>query len=47
MMLQDPTVRIPGNRREWLAEEAQREGIEIGVALLEQLRTLGAAAASP
>jgi (2R)-3-sulfolactate dehydrogenase (NADP+) len=44
MMLQDPTVRIPGYRGRWLAEEAQREGIEIGAALLEQLRTLGATA---
>jgi (2R)-3-sulfolactate dehydrogenase (NADP+) len=41
MMLQDPEVRIPGYRREWLAEEARREGIEIGDALLEQLRALG------
>jgi (2R)-3-sulfolactate dehydrogenase (NADP+) len=43
MMLQDPTVRIPGDRRRWLAEDARREGVEIGAALLEQLRTLGAA----
>jgi (2R)-3-sulfolactate dehydrogenase (NADP+) len=42
MMLQDPTVRIPGDRRRWLADEARREGIEIGEALLEQLRTLSA-----
>jgi (2R)-3-sulfolactate dehydrogenase (NADP+) len=42
VMLQDPTVRIPGYRREWLAEEARREGIEIGAALLEQIRKLGA-----
>jgi (2R)-3-sulfolactate dehydrogenase (NADP+) len=47
MMLQDPTVRIPGYRRQWLAEDAQRAGIEVGAALLEQLRTLGAAAESP
>ena len=33
MMLQDPGVRIPGYRRDGLAETAQRDGIEIGAAL--------------
>ena len=33
MMLEDPGVRIPGYRRDGLAETAQREGIEIGGSL--------------
>jgi (2R)-3-sulfolactate dehydrogenase (NADP+) len=41
MMLQDPGVRVPGYRRDGLAETARREGIEIGAPLLEQLKRLG------
>jgi hypothetical protein len=40
MMLRAPAWHIPGCRREWLAEEARREGIGIGVALLGRLRAL-------
>jgi (2R)-3-sulfolactate dehydrogenase (NADP+) len=38
VMLQDPDVRIPGYRRDRLAEKAQSEGIEVGAPLLAQLR---------
>jgi (2R)-3-sulfolactate dehydrogenase (NADP+) len=40
MMLQDPGVRVPGYRRDSLAQKAEAEGIEIGEPLLEQLRQL-------
>jgi (2R)-3-sulfolactate dehydrogenase (NADP+) len=36
-MKQDPGVRLPGYRRDALAEEAARDGIEIGSALQRQL----------
>lgn len=41
-MLQDPDVRLPGQRRHGLASEASREGIDIPETLLTQLRTLAA-----
>jgi (2R)-3-sulfolactate dehydrogenase (NADP+) len=44
MMLQDPAVRLPGARRDQRAERARAEGIEVGPALLEQLRTLAGGA---
>jgi (2R)-3-sulfolactate dehydrogenase (NADP+) len=37
-MLQDPEVRIPGYRRDRLAERALVDGLEVGAPLLEQLR---------
>jgi (2R)-3-sulfolactate dehydrogenase (NADP+) len=43
MMLQDSGVRVPGYRRDGLAETAQRDGITIGAPLLEQLKTLAGA----
>ena len=42
-MQQEPGVRLPGERRHKLAQEAAREGIEISDALLTQLRALAAA----
>jgi (2R)-3-sulfolactate dehydrogenase (NADP+) len=39
-MLQDPDVRLPGQRRRALAEAAAREGIEIPDSLFAQLQTL-------
>jgi (2R)-3-sulfolactate dehydrogenase (NADP+) len=40
-MLLDPEVRLPGARRDALAEKAAREGIEIPQPLLDQLGALG------
>jgi (2R)-3-sulfolactate dehydrogenase (NADP+) len=39
-MLQDPNIRIPGQRRQQQAETARTQGIEIPPALLEQLTRL-------
>jgi (2R)-3-sulfolactate dehydrogenase (NADP+) len=39
-MLLDPEVRLPGARRDGLAEKAAREGIEIAQPLLDQLNGL-------
>jgi (2R)-3-sulfolactate dehydrogenase (NADP+) len=39
-MLADEGVRLPGARREALAERAAREGVEIPQALADQLTTL-------
>jgi (2R)-3-sulfolactate dehydrogenase (NADP+) len=38
MMLLDDAVRLPGNRRERLAERAQQEGVEIPDTLITQLK---------
>lgn len=40
-MLLDPEVRLPGARRNALAEQAAREGIEVPQPLLDQLGALG------
>jgi (2R)-3-sulfolactate dehydrogenase (NADP+) len=40
-MLLDPEVRLPGARRDALAEKAAREGIEVPQPLLDQLGALG------
>jgi (2R)-3-sulfolactate dehydrogenase (NADP+) len=40
MMLSDPGIRLPGERRQALAAKAAREGVEIPLALLDQLRAL-------
>lgn len=40
MMLQDDDVRLPGHRRERLAEAADSEGVEIPDALIAQLRAM-------
>ncbi len=40
IMLQDPDVRLPGERRRGLADAASRDGIEIPDALFAQLQTL-------
>jgi (2R)-3-sulfolactate dehydrogenase (NADP+) len=40
-MLLDPEVRLPGARRNALAEQAAREGIEVPQLLLDQLGALG------
>lgn len=40
MMLSDPGIRLPGERRQALAAKAAREGVEIPPALLDQLRAL-------
>jgi (2R)-3-sulfolactate dehydrogenase (NADP+) len=40
-MLLDPEVRLPGARRNALAEQAAREGIEVPQPLLDQLAELG------
>lgn len=42
-MLQEEGVRLPGDRRHALAEAAERNGIDIGDALLAQLRELAGA----
>ncbi|GAB4167362.1 MAG: Ldh family oxidoreductase [Rhodocyclaceae bacterium] len=42
-MLEDPGVRLPGKRREDLAEKAGAEGITVPVALYERIRALAAA----
>ncbi|MGZ8211192.1 MAG: Ldh family oxidoreductase, partial [Burkholderiales bacterium] len=39
-MLEEPGVRLPGERRRECEERARREGIEIGEALLAELRAL-------
>lgn len=39
-MLVDPDVRLPGQRREALAQKAQAEGIEVPQALIDQLQAL-------
>ena len=41
-MLEDPDVRLPGERRQALADAAMRDGIEIPDALLTQLQALAA-----
>ena len=43
-MQADPDVRLPGSRRQGLAERAGTEGIEVPQALLDQLRALAAPA---
>jgi (2R)-3-sulfolactate dehydrogenase (NADP+) len=40
LMLLDPDVRLPGERRRQFANAAKREGIEISAALLGELRSL-------
>jgi (2R)-3-sulfolactate dehydrogenase (NADP+) len=40
IMLEDPDVRLPGQRRESLAQQAERDGIEVPDALLDQLQAL-------
>jgi (2R)-3-sulfolactate dehydrogenase (NADP+) len=42
-MLEDPDVRLPGQRRLALARQAEAEGIEVPAALLEQLEALARA----
>ena len=42
VMLQDADVRLPGQRRADLAQNAARDGLDIPDALLDQLRTLAA-----
>jgi (2R)-3-sulfolactate dehydrogenase (NADP+) len=42
-MLRDPEVRLPGARRQSLAERAAREGIEVPQPLLDQIRQLAEA----
>ncbi|WP_020655927.1 Ldh family oxidoreductase, partial [Massilia niastensis] len=42
-MLLDPDVRLPGQRRQMLARDAERDGIEVAPALLEQLAALAGA----
>ena len=37
MMLVDDDVRLPGDRRERLADTAQKDGVEIPDALIAQL----------
>ncbi|MGZ8155100.1 MAG: Ldh family oxidoreductase, partial [Burkholderiales bacterium] len=39
-MFEEPGVRLPGERRRECEERARREGIEIGEALLAELRAL-------
>lgn len=39
-MLVDPDVRLPGQRREALAQKAQAEGIEVPQAMIDQLTAL-------
>lgn len=40
-MLLDPEVRLPGARRDALAEKAARDGLEVPEPLLDQLGALG------
>jgi (2R)-3-sulfolactate dehydrogenase (NADP+) len=42
-MLEEDGVRLPGDRRHALAAKAARDGVEVGDALLTQLRALAAA----
>jgi (2R)-3-sulfolactate dehydrogenase (NADP+) len=42
-MLEDPAVRLPGQRRLALAQKAGADGIEVSAALLDQLETLARA----
>lgn len=42
-MLRDPDVRLPGARRQSLAERAAREGVEVPQPLLDQIRQLAGA----
>jgi (2R)-3-sulfolactate dehydrogenase (NADP+) len=42
-MLEDPDVRLPGQRRLALARQAEAQGIEVPAALLEQLEALARA----
>ena len=42
-MLADPEVRLPGERRQTLAEQAMREGIVVAAPLHAQLKTLASA----
>jgi (2R)-3-sulfolactate dehydrogenase (NADP+) len=42
-MLEDPEVRLPGQRRLALAQKAGADGIEVSAALLDQLETLARA----
>ena len=39
-MLADPEVRLPGERRQTLAEQAMREGIAVAAPLHAQLKAL-------
>jgi (2R)-3-sulfolactate dehydrogenase (NADP+) len=39
-MLEDPEVRLPGERRRGNAERARREGIELPAELLARIRAL-------
>ena len=41
-MLDEPGVRLPGARRHALTEEAQRDGVAVGDAVLAELRALAA-----
>jgi len=41
-MVADPEVRLPGERRQRLAEESMREGITIAAPLYAQLKSLAA-----
>jgi (2R)-3-sulfolactate dehydrogenase (NADP+) len=42
-MLRDPDVRLPGARRQSLADRAAREGVEVPQSLLDQIRQLAGA----
>jgi (2R)-3-sulfolactate dehydrogenase (NADP+) len=44
-MLEQPGVRLPGQRRDALASAATRDGIEVAPAVLDQLRALAGATA--
>jgi (2R)-3-sulfolactate dehydrogenase (NADP+) len=44
MMLRDEEVRLPGDRRRALIAKAQRDGIEIGDALYQQIVALASVA---
>jgi (2R)-3-sulfolactate dehydrogenase (NADP+) len=41
-MLEEEGVRLPGDRRHRLAAQAASEGIEVGDALIAELRALAA-----
>jgi (2R)-3-sulfolactate dehydrogenase (NADP+) len=47
MMLQDPEVRLPGSRRDRLAETARAEGLDIPDSVLEPMRVLADTGKAP